>query len=488
MLPSGAALVIVCLSGRLLLAVKAPPAPPSVSLAAGYTVYMTGEPAVLRCEVAGAQGARGYQFYKEGREVTEGHRTPSPGTYSIASVNKGAAGSYSCAYWTLEAGASVLSRESPPVSLYVIDHLPTPRLSFEPPSPVYISGEPVTLRCAHPEADGVVGYRFYRDDAEAPVGGGSPSEPTYRMAGAREEEAGWYSCLYQSEVRGRVIRSMRSARHLLAITAQPPAPSLTLQPAYPVYITGEPVTMGCASPGPAAVTGYRFYKDGREVTERPGASPRDYVISGVSGQTAGTYRCIYWTGERGRDIPAVPSTPVAVVVIDPLRPPAFSLTPSDGRVGDGENLTLACSAPAGSGNVQMLFLRDGEVVHRGQSPNRTERNFRFSFRAMRGNASHVGNYSCYYEADVRGRLLISPQSSPRQVTVEAPKLLWLVIIGLGAGLGSLLLAVLLILLCRARLARTGAKTDQSSPVPHEDGEIAYTALTVSTLTSTRSAP
>ncbi|XP_029436499.1 Fc receptor-like protein 6 isoform X3 [Rhinatrema bivittatum] len=372
--------------------------------------------------------------------------------------------------------------------LAVKDHLPTPRLSFEPPSPVYISGEPVTLRCAHPEADGVVGYRFYRDDAEAPVGGGSPSEPTYRMAGAREEEAGWYSCLYQSEVRGRVIRSMRSARHLLAITAQPPAPSLTLQPAYPVYITGEPVTMGCASPGPAAVTGYRFYKDGREVTERPGASPRDYVISGVSGQTAGTYRCIYWTGERGRDIPAVPSTPVAVVVIDPLRPPAFSLTPSDGRVGDGENLTLACSAPAGSGNVQMLFLRDGEVVHRGQSPNRTERNFRFSFRAMRGNASHVGNYSCYYEADVRGRLLISPQSSPRQVTVEAPKLLWLVIIGLGAGLGSLLLAVLLILLCRARLARTGAKTDQSSPVPHEDGEIAYTALTVSTLTSTRSAP
>ncbi|XP_030043814.1 alpha-1B-glycoprotein isoform X2 [Microcaecilia unicolor] len=357
MLPSTSTLVLVSLIGCLDLAVKAPPAPPSLSFVAGYVVYMTGEPATLRCGVSGTQSILGYQFYKDGAKVTEGHFTPSQGTYSIAGVNKGTAGPYSCAYWTLDAGVAVLSRESPAIVLYVIDHLPTPVLSLEPPSSTYIAGEPVTLFCVHPKADSVVEYRFYKDGAEAPREGGSPSDSTYRIRKATESMEGWYSCLYRSEARGRAIRSMESPRQFLSVTAQPPAPSIALNPEYPVYITGEPLTLSCASPGPAGVTGYRFYKDGREVTERSSVSQREYVISGVTNLTAGMYSCIYWIAERQRDIPALPSAPVTVVVIDPLHPPVFSLTPSNGCVEDGDNLTL----PAQLHPLQ----KNRDVLHQG---------------------------------------------------------------------------------------------------------------------------
>nr|XP_033781149.1 Fc receptor-like protein 5 [Geotrypetes seraphini] len=488
MLPSISTLVLVSLNGCLALAVKDLPAAPSLSFTAGYVVYMTGEPATLRCSVSRTQTVLGYQFHKDGGKVTEGHLTPSQGIYSITSVNKGTAGSYSCTYWTLDAGETVLSRESQAIVLYVIDHLPTPVLSLEPPSSIYISGEPVTLRCVHAKVDSITEYHFFKDGADALREGRSPSDSTYRIRKATGSMEGWYSCLYRSETRGRAIRSMESPRQFFSVTAQPPAPSIALHPEYPVYITEEPVTLSCASPGLATVTGYRFYKDGREVTERSSFSQRNYFISGVTSSTAGTYSCIYWISERGRDVPALPSTLVTVVVIEPLHPPVFFLTPSNGRIEDGDNLILTCSILPNFKKIIMLFTRNGEVIRHDQSLNRTESNVRFSFRVSKGNASHEGNYSCYYIADIHGRMLTSPQSNSQQVTVEARKLLWLMLIGLAASLGLILTVFLVIILCQMLCARKGSKTEKPSSPLNEDGEIAYTALTVSTLTSTRSAP
>ncbi|XP_078500979.1 Fc receptor-like protein 5 [Lissotriton helveticus] len=455
---------------------------PTISYSAGYTTYLIGESASLKCNSPTI--ARGFRFYKDGRAVN-GPQDPALDTFRIASVNRGNQGSYTCTYWVEMSGQEVRSVESLAVQLHVLEHPATPHLSLEPKYSVYLRGESVGVHCEVQVMASPLEYHFFKDGAKVVASRGT-SESTYVIASADSQSAGSYTCQYLIHLSGRLLTSMLSSPVSLYVTDQPEAPTISYQPLFPVFIIGEALILQCKAFSAATVSGYRFYHAGREVVHWSGPAPGMFEISKVHPDQQGAYSCIYWTKQAEREIPSLESSAVLVYVIEPLLPPILMLIPLDGQVADGDIVTLQCLPRTRHMNLTAHFTTGhSEILH-----NISKTRNAYSFQVTSAQDSNGKNYSCYHEVDVRGRKLRSPTSMSVQVTVQARLVLWPIITG--TVLGFLLAVVLVLCLCWALCPKhrgaASVREDtsaQSSP-PKDDTDLAYVSLTWSTQGSSHS--
>ncbi|XP_029436502.1 Fc receptor-like protein 5 isoform X2 [Rhinatrema bivittatum] len=460
------------------------PEAPTISLAPQYDVYIPGETVTLRCEAPRTSSVTGYQFYKGGSEVPGlGDAASNHHTMSIPDKEKRV--SFSCAYWIQKSGRGIRSPRSDPVSLIVTDRPEAPTISLSPQYDEYIPGETVTVSCEAPRTSNVTGYQFYKGGSEV-TGLGDAASYQHTISIADKGKRVSFSCAYWIRGSGRGIGSPRSGPVSLSVADPSRPPTISLRPQYDEYIPGEKVTVWCNPPRTSRISRVIFYKDGVEVTGTQGTYSYWYTIDAIHKRDAGSYSCQYWI----REISSPLSTSVSLRVTDPLSSPTLSLHPPDGRVSEGGDLTMNCTVPMRNEKVTVHFYKGEEALY-SEVLEPPGGEVSFSIRIGQRNISDAGNYSCSYEAEIRGRRLSSPQSPPIPVSLKAARSPW-VWIGAGAGLALVFLLVLVLLLfwilvCKKGKSRSlrqkgddpSKRTDAMTSTPHrppEEDRITYASL------------
>ncbi|XP_065422555.1 Fc receptor-like protein 5 [Chrysemys picta bellii] len=306
------------------------PSAPTLSQNPGYTVYFPGERVTLRCSAPRRELALGYRFfYQKGKQEPSVVQHPNEDAWLELTAEKGNAGNYTCVYWRRESNREISSGNSSSVSITVTDIPAAPTLSLSPPHQLYLTGESVRLTCSPPRGEeAVTGFQFYK------YMGSNISPDVLSNSGAtnfklKPEDSGSYTCLYWIRVSGREIPSVQSAPVSISVTDPPPAPTLSLDTRYTVYVPGERVTLTCSAPGRELVSGYRFFYQGQQdpsTVQHPNEGAR-LELTAAKGN-AGTYTCAYWRWESNREISSRNSSSVSIRVTG--EPLIFLLF--DGRV------------------------------------------------------------------------------------------------------------------------------------------------------------
>ncbi|XP_075425268.1 Fc receptor-like protein 5 isoform X2 [Ascaphus truei] len=433
--------------------------PPSITFSAGYATYLTGESASLLCQVTAPFRVGGYRFFQDGLEV-HSKEDPSGKKYKIVSMNRGSAGSYTCQYWVSDARGQQKSALSPAVSLYVLDQPSTPSLLKNPQHTLYLEGESVTLMCDHPPTLYLGGYRFYKDRLE--LGGHRDALGSqYVFPILQTGNTGTYYCGYWLSGNGRELNSARSSPTALDVTALSSSPSLTFLPPYSVFILGESLNLECAAPSPLDATLYRLYKEGQELSSTLTGT---HTLHNVTWESQGEYSCMYWSQKSQREIPSIQSVTRELYVTDPLGTPYLYLDPPSGQILDGGNVTLLCTTPVPYERTTFFFLCERKEIH-SISTNRTQRSMAVTVTVWRSNTTSATKYSCQYTAEIRGRVLFSPESSQAEIIVITGSLHWLIAVIVSAGLVVLICIILLlywVLLARKDSEEVCPKSSSSS--------------------------
>ncbi|XP_039354705.1 Fc receptor-like protein 5 [Mauremys reevesii] len=393
-------------SNKVYITVQAPPTAPTLSLHPPHPLYLPGERVTLRCSAPRDDKLQGYRFYGEQeRLIHDEVSAPAGGAGLEIVAEMGKAGLYSCAYWTLRSGRHIPSERSRPVSLSVQAPPAAPSLSLSPPHPVYLPGESVTLTCSPPRGAPVAaGFQFSRDGGRK-ISSGSSDVHALSITGP--EDSGSYTCVYWIRPSGRKIQSPGSHPVSITVTAPPPAPRLSLDPPYTVYLPGERLNLSCSAPGAQEVTGYRFYKRplGQSSDELPSPQGTRLEILAAVGDE-GPYTCQYWSRESGRELPSGLSQPIAIRVTAPPPAPRLSLDPPNTVYLPGERLSLSCSAPGAQEVTGYRFYKRPPEQSSEELPS-PQGGPRLEILAAVGDE---GPYTCQYWSRESGRELPSELS------------------------------------------------------------------------------
>ncbi|XP_075767984.1 immunoglobulin superfamily member 1-like [Pelodiscus sinensis] len=492
--------------------VTARPPPPSLSLDPPWPIYIRGEHVTLRCSGQLNEEAAGYRFFNQrGEQISSGES--SQGTWQINMSDAAASQAYTCLYWRVERGREIPSEKSPPVPVLVTEHPPPPSLSLDPPQPIYIRGEQVTLRCSGQLNEKAAGYRFFNQRGEQ-ISSGVSSQGAWQISTSDSAASQAYTCQYWRVECGREIPSEKSPcvpvlvtgetlfpcwesqagrNHpwiislgqaalgretgevcvresgtwliylpspLLSLPARPPPPSLSLDPPHPIYIRGELVTLRCLDQLNEEAAGYRFFNQSGEQISSGVSSQGTWQINTSDAAASQAYTCLYWRVERGREIPSEKSPPVPVSVTDPPPQPELSVDPPSGAVSEGFSLNITCTAPGDTREQRFHFYKDGVKLVPGDleseistmEPGTGSLNVSVLSIPWAG-PSITGEFTCGYEENVAGRWIPSPRSRAVNVTwnvmVSARDIL------LRTGGVLLLIAALTALLCYCRRKKRG---------------------------------
>ncbi|XP_075768369.1 Fc receptor-like protein 5 isoform X2 [Pelodiscus sinensis] len=199
-----------------------------------------------------------------------------------------------------------------------------------------------------------------------------------------------------------------------------PAPSLSLDRSYRVYLPGDQVNLTCSAPSNGLVSGYRFFLQNElqepSIVPHPNAGARLELIAEKG--RAGSYTCAYWRWESNGEISSGNSSSVSITVRDPPAAPTFALSPPHQLYLSGEFVQLACSPPTGNEAVtRFQFSKGGKriflpVVPLGSSYS--------DVRNLKLKPGDSGSYSCRYWIHPLGREIQSLESPPVTITVTRP--------------------------------------------------------------------
>ncbi|XP_063313193.1 Fc receptor-like A isoform X3 [Pelobates fuscus] len=157
-----------------------------------------------------------------------------------------------------------------------------PKLRLEPEQPVYIVGENFIMRC---EADGpstVLTYSFYKDGALIL----NSTTNVLEEESVSKFDSGVYFCIYQRAS----VTSTESDSIKLNIIESLPLPTLSIFPNNP-QTEGQEVKLTCHTPLQSNINGYRFFQNGREVTEKGGSLSNLYIFQIYKPAFEGCYFC-----------------------------------------------------------------------------------------------------------------------------------------------------------------------------------------------------
>eukprot|EP00079_Xenopus_tropicalis_P009948 XP_002934378.2 PREDICTED: Fc receptor-like protein 6 isoform X1 [Xenopus tropicalis] len=255
------------------------------------TVYIEGEALTIRCLAEKPSNIRSYSFFKDGSETQK----TNSNILSKPLLTRTDSGLYFCTYTRTTSNDST---ESNPITLNVIERPATPSLSFQPQFSVYVKGQQVTVSCLILNRVGITGIYLYQDGrllTEADNFG------VLNIMEIQEWNAGNYSCVTTIQVSGRDIQSRSSEYKAIAVTQPFPVPTLRVFPSNPQTENTE-VQLICETALPSTIHGYRFYKDGREVTGTAGQKDNVFVIAEYNSLSEGCYFCQTFRVELAQEI------------------------------------------------------------------------------------------------------------------------------------------------------------------------------------------
>ncbi|KAJ7313171.1 hypothetical protein JRQ81_004445 [Phrynocephalus forsythii] len=191
----------------------------------------------------------------------------------------------------------------------------------------------------------------------------------------------------------------------------PPAPTLSRDPEYPVYVQGERVTLFCSAPEGWDAIGYIFYQ--RQKSWRPWQLPDSrmgpYQKIIVSENTAGEYSCEYSVLLSGIEMVSNKSNPTSVTMTGHLRRPQVSVFPKRDVYSSGESIYLTCSAPESRSVSEIRFFNDMRLLQILR-PSSHPAPFTIA-HSLRLLPQDGGKYSCLYCIVESGREMTSPESN-----------------------------------------------------------------------------
>ncbi|XP_068127618.1 Fc receptor-like protein 5 isoform X2 [Hyperolius riggenbachi] len=412
---------------------------PSITSSARYATYLTGEPVTLQCQASVDFRVHGYTFFKNDQTIQESEANK----YRISSAKRSDGGSYSCLYWVSDSRGRQESDRSFPVSLTVLDQPSTPTLKVIPKESLYFEGESVILECEHPPINIQVNYYFHKDSSKLDSYHDTMSSK-HRIDSLRTRDSGKYDCEYRISGHQRTFSSSKSMPETITVTALSSAPLLNVVPPYAAFIMGENVTMECVAPSPVRVTVYRIYREGEEIMG-PFSHKGLHMMQNITKTDQAEYTCMYWSPQSDRETPSAQSDVKEVYVIDPLRPPLLSSDPPSGRIRDGGNITLYCITSENYERTIFHFLNETDEISSVSLNYPQSRAGTITINMKKSNNTSPPKFSCQYTAVIKGRSLLSPKSPHIEIIViTTGSLLWLIAIGVGAGIVVLIIIVSLV--------------------------------------------
>eukprot|EP00061_Rhincodon_typus_P007928 g30088.t1 len=95
----------------------------------------------------------------------------------------------------------------------------------------------------------------------------------------------------------------------------PTEPSISLSPAFPVYLEGEMVTIECVLPSGISLARFRLRKGSLSIVEDTVGRPSlRHTIRNLDNSSEGLYTCSYKTLVLGRWVTSSPSRSVSIIV------------------------------------------------------------------------------------------------------------------------------------------------------------------------------
>ncbi|XP_075425260.1 Fc receptor-like protein 5 isoform X3 [Ascaphus truei] len=250
------------------------------------TVFIVGEAVTLRCVADNPSTISQYSFYKDGAVISVS-QDRAKNILIHSSLSTKDAGRYFCTYVREASEGGNKTYESKTIQLIVNERPSAPTISADPELSIYYTGQSVTLHCLLQSSIGVEGKFLYKDGLEVTE---SAVNGVLMLKDIRESNAGKYSCVYTINKSGREVQSQSSEPKTLLVTRPPPTPNLRFHPKNP-QVQDEQVQLICEASFPSSINRYRFYKNGKDLTDRSGHKENVFTISNYTMAFEGCYFC-----------------------------------------------------------------------------------------------------------------------------------------------------------------------------------------------------
>ncbi|KAM4049121.1 platelet endothelial cell adhesion molecule-like [Anomaloglossus baeobatrachus] len=382
------------------------PQAPCVILTPKEHVYLKEENVSITCSIPEELTAISIQYFKNNQKIQPPKKMS---TFVITNLSLEDTGRYTCQYSLNYSGRHISSLKSPPISITVEEVPPSPVIDMTPVLPMYIRGEYISIKCEPPTNFNVVHIQYFKDGKKFHTS----SHNRYNISTLSLGNKGHYSCDYICKQYERQLLSKRSQSVSITIVDIPQAPSIILDPKLPLYIKGETVNITCSLPEESTAISIKYIKDDREIhnSETP-QRMSSYIVSNMSLENAGNYKCHYGLNISGRHISSHTSSSVSIIVEDPLITPILKKAPDLQIYTVGENLVLTCQ---GFASESYKIYKDGQLLQND-----------FSHIIPKLQLNNNGNYTCTYNFNKKGRHLESSRSQSVNIYVidplPAPKL------------------------------------------------------------------
>ncbi|XP_035259201.1 hemicentin-1-like [Anguilla anguilla] len=350
-----------------------------LTLQPNWPLFYTGETVTLRC-LGRPFRHYGFTWYRTESNIPQLKHTSQDNIYTIAPVTEAHSGVYYCSAESV----------SDPVRLNVSGS-PKDVLTLQPNWPLFYTGETVTLRClGRPFKHH--GFFWYRNESNSWAQKHTSQENIYTIAPVTEAHSGVYKCSGESEsdpVRLNVSGS--------------PKDVLTLQPNWPLFYTGETVTLRCLG-RPFRHYGFTWYRTESNIPQLKHTSQDNiYTIAPVTEAHSGVYMC----AAESRSDPVrlnVSALPKATLTVELKWRPLYN----------GETVTLSCEVDSYS-NWTYSWYKDQTQMAVSQTAGHSVTGNRLTIPGAAG--SDQGQYWC--EGRLEGRKVTSQPSDSINLTVAA---------------------------------------------------------------------
>ncbi|XP_078069576.1 Fc receptor-like protein 3 isoform X2 [Mustelus asterias] len=375
--------------------------PPILSMEPPWDRFLTGDKIILKCDAGKNLRSRSYMWKINNQSDIVGKET-----YIIEAANKSDNGLYKC---KTTSGSPNLSTSYSNVIHVNISELVS-HMSIEAVPRIVWADQRLLLRCNYsfPIGKGLI-YTFYREHSivtETPV---LNETATLELRNVTLEDKGRYRC----EVRyvGYPNGPVYSSNYTHVVIKETPV-RITVDPEVPE--DGDNITLRCLCTDDLACGSrqYSFYRNNALVNS-DSVSHNEYRIQTATVMDSGWYHCAILSSSLTHTAKSVQITVKGI----PVANPHLHISPLNGRVREGSNLTLRCSVNAGSPPMDFTWYREGKKLHMETSSSREVTHQIYHFKE-----SIEGNYSCSVFNNMKSAVYSAGVDVKAEVAVSCPSL------------------------------------------------------------------
>ncbi|XP_041038235.1 uncharacterized protein LOC121274924 [Carcharodon carcharias] len=400
---------------------RAPPVP-RIFLDPDYPVYVAGESVTISCATPKTNSIGRLRILKDATPITSGQTEERRQSlsYPYRYISRENEGSYMCLYEIRMLGRWISSDSRASVQVNVTDPPPPPAIYLHPRHPIYLVGEDISINCLLPMSYGFGRLQWV---LRWSVGDNTTTEMERRhdsvansFITVNRDSDGNYTCLYEREVSGRWIPSIRS--DVVAVRRLRMTAAISMDHESGLYMEGSTAQISCSELNRKRVSSFSFYQDNLLLRSLDVGSDHHFAsltISNFSHVNRGRYTCKCEITVLGRRLISHDSNSVFLTVRETFKP-AISIRPADVEIGG--NVSITCSSGREHTGVSFFLQRPGETNFTDyQTASADGHSVTFTISNL--TEGDLGAYSCGYKAMVNGALLTSAISEPVEVTVNA---------------------------------------------------------------------